>query len=303
MPTSPIRLAIVGKTGAGKTSFLAKALDLDDENETYVVGDGLDSCTQKLQVARLTLDGREVELVDTPGFDDSGHNDGDTLFKMTDWLMASYKSNILLNGVIYMEPVSETRAGRSERERIELVKSIIGSQIMHKVVIASSMWDTGNRLCQRNEDNRVKDNALWGEMVGPGKATVKHFENTRASTMDIIRHFMDAWRFPPRALLLQTELARNNGVLKDTTAGRLAWKTNEKELQEQEAKIQFTGGTEEMKQTVEKKKTFLSRLEKFVVSYIPQDPTFESKVSDILQSAVATNFVAGGIAQAVCAIM
>lgn len=188
---------------------------------------------------------------------------------MTDWLMSSYKSNMLLNGVIYMEPVSETRAGKSERERIALVRSIIGSQFMNQVVIGSSMWDTGNRLCQRNEDNRVKDPALWGEMVGPDKATVKHFENTPASTKDIIRHFMDASRFPARALLLQTELANNSGVLKNTTAGRLAWKMNEDELHQQEAKIQFTGGTEEMKQSVEKKKTFLSRLKKFVVSYIP----------------------------------
>lgn len=284
MPTTPIRLAIVGKTGAGKTSFIARALELDDDNKEYIVGDGVDSCTQKLQAARLTVDGREVELIDTPGFDDSGHNDGDTLFKMTDWLMSSYKSNMLLNGVIYMEPVSETRAGKSERERIALVRSIIGSQFMNQVVIGSSMWDTGNRLCQRNEDNRVKDPALWGEMVGPDKATVKHFENTPASTKDIIRHFMDASRFPARALLLQTELANNSGVLKNTTAGRLAWKMNEDELHQQEAKIQFTGGTEEMKQSVEKKKTFLSRLKKFV-------------------SNVAANFVAGGIAQALCAIM
>ena len=244
-----------------------------------------------------------VELIDTPGFDDSGHNDGDTLFKMTDWLMQSYKSNVLLNGVIYMEPVTETRAGKSKRERIALVKSIIGSQFMNQVVIGSSMWDTGNRLCQKNEDNRVQNNALWGDMVGPGKATVKHFENTRASTTDIIRHFMDASRFPPRALLLQTELAHNDGVLKNTTAGRLAWKINEEELQQQEAKIKFTGGTEEMKQSVEKKKTFLSRLKKFVVSYIPQDPTFKSKVSDMLQSNVAANLVAGGFVQALCTMM
>jgi hypothetical protein len=244
-----------------------------------------------------------VELIDTPGFDDSGHNDGDTLFKMTDWLMQSYKSNMLLNGVIYMEPVTETRAGKSERERIALVKSIIGGQFMNQVVIGSSMWDTGNRLCQKNEDNRVQNNALWGDMVGPGKAAVKHFENTRASTTDIIRHFMDASRFPPRALLLQTELAANDGVLKNTTAGRLAWKINEEELQQQEAKIKFTGGTEEMKQSVEKKKMFLSRLKKFVVSYIPQDPTFKSKVSDMLQSNVAANLVAGGFVQALCTMM
>lgn len=222
---------------------------------------------------------------------------------MTDWLMSSCKSNILLNGVIYMEPVSETRASKSERERIAVVKSIIGSHFMNQVVISSSMWDTGNKHCQKNEDQRVQNNALWGDMVGPGKATVKHFENTRASTTDIIRHFMDTSRFPPRALLLQSELADNDGVLKNTTAGRLAWRINEEELQQQEAKIQFTGGTEEMKQSVEKKKTFLSRLKKFVVSYIPQDPTLKSKVSDMLQSNVAANFVAGGIAQAICTIM
>ena len=47
MSTSPIRLAIVGKTGAGKTSFLARALEIDDDNKKYIVGDGVDSCKCK----------------------------------------------------------------------------------------------------------------------------------------------------------------------------------------------------------------------------------------------------------------
>lgn len=44
MPATPIRLAIVGKTGAGKTSFIARALELDDDNKEYIVGHGADSC-------------------------------------------------------------------------------------------------------------------------------------------------------------------------------------------------------------------------------------------------------------------
>jgi hypothetical protein len=49
-------------------------------SEGLLVGDGLESCTDRVQVARkFELDGRIIELIDTPGFDDTTKSDADVL--------------------------------------------------------------------------------------------------------------------------------------------------------------------------------------------------------------------------------
>lgn len=44
------------------------------------VGQGLKSCTSKVQIAStFELDGRDVTLIDTPGFDDTTRSDAEIL--------------------------------------------------------------------------------------------------------------------------------------------------------------------------------------------------------------------------------
>ena len=51
------------------------------------VGDGLESCTTEVQVSMpFELDGRLVELIDTPGFDDAAMSDVDVLNMIATYL-------------------------------------------------------------------------------------------------------------------------------------------------------------------------------------------------------------------------
>ena len=51
-----------------------------------MVGEDLESCTSSVQTCRFHLDGREVVLVDTPGFNDTNVADIDILQRIADYL-------------------------------------------------------------------------------------------------------------------------------------------------------------------------------------------------------------------------
>ena len=92
----------MGATGSGKTTVsgvhpvmtttnsLNKCLQFINfaSGSSLRVGTGLDSCTAEVQLAnKFTLDGREVTLIDTPGFDDTSKSDTEIL-KMIAFFLA-----------------------------------------------------------------------------------------------------------------------------------------------------------------------------------------------------------------------
>ncbi|KAI5990810.1 hypothetical protein EDC04DRAFT_1365422 [Pisolithus marmoratus] len=77
-----IIIALMGPTGAGKSSFIANAMKREDEG----VGHDLNSCTSEIKVTKCEVEGSNVVLVDTPGFDDTKKTDLDILKLISDWL-------------------------------------------------------------------------------------------------------------------------------------------------------------------------------------------------------------------------
>lgn len=54
------------------------------------VGMNLKSCTSEVQVANeFTIDGRQIFLIDTPGFDDTNVSDAEILQKIAAFLAAT----------------------------------------------------------------------------------------------------------------------------------------------------------------------------------------------------------------------
>jgi len=72
-----IVIAVMGATGSGKTTFINLL-----SGSTLRIGKGLQSCTSVVQAAApFELDGRQVILIDMPGFDDTTKSDT-TILKM-----------------------------------------------------------------------------------------------------------------------------------------------------------------------------------------------------------------------------
>jgi hypothetical protein len=58
---------------------------------SLLIGAGLKSCTGAVQVSRpFELDGRSVELIDTPGFDDTTRSDTDVLRMISEYLASEW---------------------------------------------------------------------------------------------------------------------------------------------------------------------------------------------------------------------
>ncbi|CAN8095130.1 unnamed protein product [Discula destructiva] len=218
--------------------------------------------TQDVRSFQVTVDGKSVFLYDTPGFDDTDGNDAEIFEMISKYLAASYSNNQRLNGVIFMQPVGETRVPDSERKRTQLFKLIVGEDNFNQVVIASSMWDQVNMAFgERNEKNRTGDDEVWGDMMEKG-AKVIRFQNNEQSALQIVRHFL---AFPKITMLLQKELKDKNGRLNETSACQLLEAFLGARLKDIELQIGVVGATARLRESMEKLKGLMSRLKKLVI--------------------------------------
>ncbi|KAH8903508.1 hypothetical protein BR93DRAFT_866402, partial [Coniochaeta sp. PMI_546] len=205
---------IIGVTGAGKTTFISKATG----NRSLAIGHGLDACTPDVEPVRCTIDGRQITLLDTPGFDDSSQSDADILQLIANYLAETYKHQIYLTGIIFLQPISNARLTGSEAKRTRLFKRVLGDNAYERVVIATTQWEElDDDVAKYRTWARESRNDVWGDMVSSGARVVQH-RNTEASAKQIVRSFLSF--ATPVKLLMQEELAKNCGKVMQTSAGR-----------------------------------------------------------------------------------
>ena len=99
----PVLIAVMGKTGTGKTSFVNAVT-----GRGLTVSHGLEACeyclstafplvclelspnktvgTHGIQAASTNINSREVWLIDTPGFDDTHRSDVDIVSTIANWI-------------------------------------------------------------------------------------------------------------------------------------------------------------------------------------------------------------------------
>lgn len=178
----------------------------------------------------MTLDGRKILLIDTPGFDDTEKSDVDILQLLADHLQSTYAAGKLLTGIILLQQINHNRITGQERRRTRLFEEICGENAFENVVIATTMWGEVNKSVGiSREQERIKSDSFWGTMVKQGTKVVRHDDN-RESACKIVRMFLNKQQV---ALQLQEQLEDNNGQLSKTSAGQ----EMNKELGEKYAKI------------------------------------------------------------------
>lgn len=229
-----ILIAVLGVTGAGKTTFISKATGRTD----LKIGHGLQSCrfgyyvqinqitrltsyvkgTQDMALAPTMINGKKVILIDTPGFDDSERTDTEILTLLAEHLHVTYQAGRLINGIILLQPINANRVQGSERKRTRLFEQICGPGAFGNVVIASTFWgelsDRSQGADREKEREQSKD--FWGNMVQKGAKVARH-ENTAESAEQIVSLLVEK---PTVTLQLQAELAQNGGKLAKTSAGQ-----------------------------------------------------------------------------------
>jgi hypothetical protein len=179
--------------------------------------------TQDPQAVEFRMGDRTIVLIDTPGFDDDKRSDVRILEDIATWMARKgYLKDQMLDGLIFLHPITHTRAGRSELSRTQLLEKILGQNAYNRVVIATTMWDyiVSEDLVKERLESRFAPGGVWHELKNKGASDVKHY-NTQDSAHNIIRHIMDITDSQGKPqTLLETELKVERGRVGSTSAGK-----------------------------------------------------------------------------------
>lgn len=168
-------------------------------------------------------DEREIVLIDTPGFDDDTRSDVEILELIAAWMAKrDMMKEQLLDGLIFLHPITHNRVGGSEWNRTRLLEKILGRHAYKRVTIATTMWDDLNNpeAADKRVEGRTRAGGVWYEMKSKGAQVVKH-TNTAQSAHNIIRDIVHKTdKYGKMEPLLHTELKIHKGHLVRTSAGK-----------------------------------------------------------------------------------
>ncbi|KAK7682396.1 hypothetical protein QCA50_014601 [Cerrena zonata] len=209
--TNNVLIAVMGATGSGKSSFINLAA-----GSTLQVGNGLLSCTDRVEVAPFELDGRMVTLIDTPGFDDTNMSDTEILNMIALFLASLYEQDQRLHGILYLHRISDFRMGGGSRRNFNMFRHLCGTDCLPNVVIVTNMWEqvaveTGNARAQE----LANDELFFKLALDHGAKMISH-DRTTDSAQAIVR---EVFRNPPMILRIQTELVIEKKNITETAAG------------------------------------------------------------------------------------
>ncbi|EEU36505.1 uncharacterized protein NECHADRAFT_81163 [Fusarium vanettenii 77-13-4] len=170
--SAPI-IAVMGQTGVGKSALI------DTLGGRHVstgdlpgVGDELESVSWY----RASIDGRNVYLIDTPGFEDDRLPDIQILQHISKELLSNYQNGRLLSGIIYLYDISQTRIRGNGIKQLEYLKLLLGDEAYSNCVLVTNRWDLDSPSAQAKQQYR--HNALkrkyWKDMISGGSIVMQH---------------------------------------------------------------------------------------------------------------------------------
>ena len=123
--------------------------------------------------------GRTIFLVDTPGFDDTSRSDTEVLTDLASFLGATHSKDIMLAGIIYLHRITDNRMGGHAFRNLAMFRKLCGKNCMHKVVLATTMWDKlkdadARREARRCEEELMNTEDWWGDMIDSGSKVFRH---------------------------------------------------------------------------------------------------------------------------------
>ncbi|TDL15545.1 hypothetical protein BD410DRAFT_808829 [Rickenella mellea] len=188
------------------------------------VGDGLESCTMTIQLSTaFNLDGYNVTLIDTPGFDDTmgsddeRRSDTEILKLISTFLSTSYGEGHTLSGVIYLHRISDVKMGGTSRRNFTLFRKLCGDTTLKNVVILTTMWDTTPPATGALRENELatKDK-FFKPACDLGAQIVRFSPRTPTSAHTILRRLIAN---KPEVLQVQDEMVNRNLHFSQTAAG------------------------------------------------------------------------------------
>ncbi|QRV92923.1 50S ribosome-binding GTPase [Ceratobasidium sp. AG-Ba] len=231
-PSGPVLIALCGATGTGKSTFIN-----DASGSKLPVGHTQISCTEQVIFAKeFMLDGREIRLIDTPGFDDTNVSDTEILERIGTFLKLTHNEGQLLNGIIYMHRITDNRVGGVSRRNFRVFRELCGPKALENVLITTNMWhDPPEEAELAREDELKQSDLFFKPVLAKGARMARYIRSDGPeSAHKIIRLLM---RNTPKPTYLGEALA--DGVpLGDTNPGKVLNEEMQKLLDKQKAEIE-----------------------------------------------------------------
>ncbi|KAF4997000.1 hypothetical protein FGRMN_4140 [Fusarium graminum] len=218
---------VTGMTGTGKSSFVSSST-----GHKAIVGQGLHSCTNAVEVFEYNVKGQRVYLIDTPGFNDTSRSDVETLKIIATYLGTSYENGVHIHGVLVLHSISNNRMSGSNLHCLKLLKAIFGFKSYRNLAIITTMWpenpDSAEEgIIEERETELLTEYAFFGDLVAGGAQPFRHYEHGHhdlhsqtASAQNIMNHLLDTLDdHIPEVLQLQREMVDERKSLGQTTAG------------------------------------------------------------------------------------
>jgi hypothetical protein len=126
--------------------------------------------TQDITPKSVLVDNAWVNLIDTPGWDDTYRTDTDILTLIGDYVGSAFSAGQLLQGVILLQLVDGTRVYGTERRRNRLYERICGMDAYRNIVVATTMWSTvvDQAAADQRIQQRIESPEFWDSMVQGG---------------------------------------------------------------------------------------------------------------------------------------
>ncbi|KAL8881648.1 MAG: hypothetical protein Q9198_001184 [Flavoplaca austrocitrina] len=178
------------------------------------------SGTQKVEMYTCKYSESEnVQLVDTPGFDDTNRTDTEVLEENARWLTATYRSNIKLRGIIYLHPISDPRMPGAARRNLLMFTKLCGINACPQISLATTWWEKTDFQDGLNREQELRNTPdFWGYMLSKGSRLERHL-NDRESAMRLITSVVERGKSSEVALDLQKQMVDEKKTLIQTTAG------------------------------------------------------------------------------------
>jgi len=219
----------MGATGSGKTSFINMA-----SGSSLRIGRSLNSCTTEVQLANeFTIDGQQVILIDTPGFDDTTKSDTDILTLIATFLATTYEHGSTLSGVIYIHRISDKRFTGIAGRNFKMFRELCGDSTLRNVVLVTNMWGEVSQDVGEEREEELTTN-FFKPVLDKGAQLVRH-HNTPRSAHDTIRRIM---RNRPAVLQIQRELVDEGRDINDTAAGEAINKELNEQIRRHKAELE-----------------------------------------------------------------
>ncbi|KAK6341269.1 hypothetical protein TWF696_008352 [Orbilia brochopaga] len=214
-PTSPV-IAIMGETGAGKSSFIKALGGRDGDGNPPVIGHTLNSTTKQATWYSAGAGKKGFYILDTPGFDDSYMSDFEILEGLTKELAAIYKDARPLTGIIYVHDISKEKMGKKSHKSLRTFQNLVGETSLKNVVLVTTHWNWFFKGAQTRREEELRT-TFWSSMLARGSQILRH-SGSRRSALRIVKMLLDR---EPVVIRIVEQTVRDRLPVGQTDAGTI----------------------------------------------------------------------------------